>query len=112
MTEEHGAWDARNFPTITVNQMEYEALRNVDRVLRICMVNPHVGEILSVAIQALDAVRRDQGIDAGDVEMLKSEHAAQQAAAQQHAEQQVVRDKRYVTEASDLTKSLIQRAKR
>jgi hypothetical protein len=40
--------------------MEYEALLNVERMVRLAMAKPATGEFLVGAMQALDAVRRDE----------------------------------------------------
>lgn len=46
-----------------VSALEYEALLNLDKVLRIAMIRPKTGEFIAVAIQALDKVREDEGIE-------------------------------------------------
>ena len=46
-----------------VSALEYEALLNLDKVLRIAMIRPKTGEFIAVAIQALDQVRRDEGLE-------------------------------------------------
>ncbi len=48
--------------TITVNAMEYAALLDVDRMIRIAMSVPDASEMLVGAIQALDLVRAGYGI--------------------------------------------------
>lgn len=48
---------------ITISALEYEALKNVDRMVRIAMSKPSAAEGLVAAIQALDAVRRDEAGD-------------------------------------------------
>lgn len=45
-----------------VSALEYEALLNVDKMIRLAMSVPNTGEFLVTAIQALDQVRRDQGL--------------------------------------------------
>jgi hypothetical protein len=48
---------------IYVNVLEYVALRNLDKAVRVCMANPNAGEFLVEAVQALNAVRHDLGIE-------------------------------------------------
>jgi hypothetical protein len=43
--------------------MEYQALLNVEQMIRVAMIQPDAGEFLVVAIQSLDQVRRDEGIE-------------------------------------------------
>jgi len=45
-----------------VNALEYEALLNLDRMVRLAMTTPNTGEFLVVALQALDKVRLDEGL--------------------------------------------------
>lgn len=47
---------------IYVSEMEYEALVNLDKMIRIAMSVPSTGDMLIGAIQALDHVRMDEGI--------------------------------------------------
>lgn len=49
---------------ITVSALEHEALLNLEKVLRVALKNPDTGEFIAGALQALDAVRREE---AGDV---------------------------------------------
>lgn len=44
------------------SEMEYLALLELDRVIRIAMSVPNTGEFLVIALQALDQVRVDQGL--------------------------------------------------
>lgn len=77
------------------SEMEYLALLELDRVIRIAMAVPNTGEFLAVAIQALDNVRSDQGLPGPQpIE-----------AAPQH-------EHKSGPEASDLAKKLIGRAMR
>ena len=46
--------------TRIVSAMEWEALLNVERMVRLAMSKPATGEFLVAAIQALDAVRSDE----------------------------------------------------
>lgn len=48
---------------ISVPVLEYVALQNLDKAVRVCMANPNAGEFLVEAVQALNAVRRDLGIE-------------------------------------------------
>lgn len=45
-----------------VSALEYHALIELDRLIRMAMVIPDAGPFLAVAIQSLDQVRRDQGL--------------------------------------------------
>lgn len=45
-----------------VSSLEYEALLNLDKMIRMAMSVPNTGEFLVTAIQALDQVRVDQGL--------------------------------------------------
>lgn len=45
-----------------VSALELEALRNVDQMIRVAMAIPNTAGFLATAIQALDQVRRDQGL--------------------------------------------------
>ena len=45
-----------------VSAMEYEALKNLDSIIRLAMSVPNMGEFLASAIDALDQVRADQGL--------------------------------------------------
>jgi hypothetical protein len=47
---------------ILVNALEFEALISLDKMIRISMSVPNTGDMLVGAIQALDHVRRDEGI--------------------------------------------------
>ena len=47
----------------SVLALEYEALLNLERILRVALVSPDAGEFIVVAIQSLDQVRRDEGIE-------------------------------------------------
>jgi hypothetical protein len=47
--------------TRVVSAMEYEALLNVERMLRVALVKPNVGDILVGALLALDKVRKTEG---------------------------------------------------
>ena len=54
--------------TIEVSALEYEALKNIDKMVRVAMANAGAAEVLVAAIQALDAVRRaDAGDSAGPI---------------------------------------------
>jgi len=53
---------------LNVSAMEYQALLNVDKMVRIAMTNPAAGEFLVMAIMALDNVRRDEGIEVPEAE--------------------------------------------
>lgn len=57
--------------TRAVSALEYEALLNLDRMIRIAMVQPAAGEFVAVAVQALDKVRADEGIDVAALERPK-----------------------------------------
>lgn len=46
-----------------VSALEYEALLNLDRIVRVAMSQPGAAEFIVTAIQSLDQVRRDEGID-------------------------------------------------
>lgn len=46
-----------------VSALEYEALLNLDRIIRVAMVQPGAAEFLVTSIQALDQVRKDEGIE-------------------------------------------------
>jgi hypothetical protein len=48
---------------IEVVAMEYEALKNLDQMVRLAMVNAAAAEFVAGAIQALDAVRRENGLE-------------------------------------------------
>jgi hypothetical protein len=48
---------------ITVSALEFEALKQVDRMVRVAMASPGAAEGLVAAIQALDAVRREEAGD-------------------------------------------------
>jgi len=50
-----------------VSALEYEALLNLDKVLRIAMIRPQTGTFIAVAVQALDQVRKDEGIPGPDL---------------------------------------------
>jgi hypothetical protein len=45
-----------------VSALELEALYNLDKMIRLAMARPNMGEFLAAAIQALDQVRIDQGL--------------------------------------------------
>lgn len=47
-----------------VSCLEYEGLLNLEKMIRIALINPGTGEFVAAAIQALDAVRRDEAGDA------------------------------------------------
>lgn len=49
--------------TRAVSALEYEALLNLDRIIRVAMSQPGAAEFLVVAIHSLDQVRRDEGLD-------------------------------------------------
>ena len=49
--------------TRAVSALEYEALLNLDRIIRVAMSQPGAAEFLVVAIQSLDQVRRDEGLE-------------------------------------------------
>lgn len=53
---------ADEYAKVEVSAMEYEALLNMDKMLRLAMSVPDVGQFLVTAIQALDQVRCDQGL--------------------------------------------------
>lgn len=55
-----------DFTQTLVSAMEYEALLNLDRVLRVAMSVPGTGEFLATALEALDQVRMDQGLPIPD----------------------------------------------
>jgi len=42
--------------------MEFNALLNLESMIRMAMISPSSGEFIAVAIQALDAVRKDESI--------------------------------------------------
>lgn len=44
---------------IEVFALEYEALQNLDRIVRAAMQDPDVGPLLVASVGALDAVRAD-----------------------------------------------------
>lgn len=51
--------------TCIVSAMEYAALLNVEKMVRLAMEQPSTGEFLVGAMQALDTVRR---VEAGELE--------------------------------------------
>jgi hypothetical protein len=55
---------------ITVSALEYAALCDVDKMVRVCLVSPAAGEMLVGAIKALDMVREDEGIKTEEVKPL------------------------------------------
>ncbi len=46
--------------TVQISALEYESLKNVDKMVRVAMTSPGAAEGLVAAIQALDAVRREE----------------------------------------------------
>lgn len=49
--------------TRAVSALEYEALLNLDRIIRVAMSQPGVAEFIVTALHSLDAVRRDEGLE-------------------------------------------------
>ena len=49
-----------------VSKLEYAALLDLDRMIRLAMNMPGAGEFLVAAIQALDTVRREEGLPIPD----------------------------------------------
>lgn len=49
---------------ITILALEYEGLRNLEKMVRIAMQSPEAAEGVVTAIQALNAIRRDEAGDA------------------------------------------------
>jgi len=47
---------------IPVSVLEFQALLNLESMIRMAMISPSSGEFIAVAIQALDAVRKDESI--------------------------------------------------
>lgn len=47
---------------IEVNSLEFEALMNLDKTIRMAIAIPSTGEFLVGAIHALDAVRKKEGL--------------------------------------------------
>jgi hypothetical protein len=78
---------------ITVSALEYVALCNVAKLVKIAMHSPNVGDLLVGALQVLDAVREDEGIAEVEID--------QPVQAPQHK----------LAAASALTMALIDRAK-
>lgn len=81
-----------NYQQTLVSSLEYEALLNQDRMIRLAMSAPNTGQFLVTAIEALDTVRRDQGL------------SIPEAVTPQVAEKSVI--------VSDLASGLIRRAMR
>jgi hypothetical protein len=52
-----------------VSELEYAGLLNLEQVIRVALVNPGCGEFIAVAIQALDTVRREEGIQMSALEL-------------------------------------------
>lgn len=48
--------------TRAVSALEYEALLNLDRIIRVAMSQPGVAEFIVTALHSLDAVRKDEGL--------------------------------------------------
>lgn len=51
-----------NYTQTLCSELEYEALLNLDRMIRLAMAIPNTGEFLVGALHALDNVRTDQGL--------------------------------------------------
>jgi hypothetical protein len=47
---------------VKVPALEFEALVNIENVIRIAMVNPAAAEVIVAALHALDTVRSELGI--------------------------------------------------
>ena len=45
-----------------VSVLEFQALLNLESMIRMAMISPSSGEFIVVAIQALDSVRKDERI--------------------------------------------------
>lgn len=93
---------------ISVPSLEYVALRNLDKAVRVCMANPSAGEFLVEAFQALNAVRRDLGIEespALEFTMAPGYPIGQLEANESNMERQAT-----TPQVSALAKGLIERA--
>ena len=55
---------------VEVFALEYEALRNLDRLVRAAMTEPDAGVLLVAAIGAIDAVRADIEADTSAADKL------------------------------------------
>lgn len=63
--------------TMNVSAQEYAGLLHLERVLRMAMTVPGTGEFIAVALQALDAVRRVEGLPGPEkVNIPQAENAA------------------------------------
>jgi hypothetical protein len=53
--------------TQSVSALEYAALLELDKLVRLAMVRPGAAEALVVCLQSLDAIRREEGLAASPV---------------------------------------------
>jgi hypothetical protein len=58
---------------IEVSSNEYAALKNLEEMIRLAMTTPNTGEFVAVALQALDAVRRDESMETAALLRSKSD---------------------------------------
>ena len=61
-----------------VSTLEYEALLHLDQMIRLAIIRPDCGDLLAVAIQALDKVRADEGIEQAVVPEQDTAHDVRQ----------------------------------